>query len=312
MKPASKWLLYGPFLFAAVALCAWWFLWRAGAHAMREALDEFTVTQAASGARVNYEPLRAKGFPFFLRGIARNFSIESGDRAYSCAQTNIDALPYQLDRIVFSCTGAQLIKFGAAQWTISAPDARASIERDSERGWIVRIQTGAAYAESSEIRYAADSLNLNLAPEKGDPATFDISLRAIAAHASKAPGARLDRIDAAIRLGPADAFETRRIDILGFEAHVGESVLKASGAAYSRSDSLNGRLEASLEKPAEMARAIAAFGSPNEDEARAIEAGLAMLAVAWGGTIAAPIIIEDGVVSLAGVRLGEISQTAQP
>jgi len=312
VKPANRLFLYGPFLVAAIALCAWFFVWRAGADSMREALFDFAEAQEANGAKVDHEPLRAKGFPFYLRGAVGKFSIVSGDDAYECENVFVDALPYQLDRIIFSCGGVQRATIDGMIWTISAPEARASVEKDRKRGWIIRTQSGAVKAESNAGRYAFDSLNLNFGPDKDDPAAFDISLRALGVEISKAPETRIDRLDAAIRLSPVDAFSNRRINVLGFEAQIDESLLKAEGALVNRAGSIEGRLDANLEKPVGLARAIANFGSLTEEETRAAEAGVAMLAVASGGAIAAPIVIENGEVSLAGLMLGRIGRADQP
>jgi hypothetical protein len=68
MNRADRRLLWAPFLIAGAVLAVWYFVWRAGADAMRAALADVAAAQAEAGAAFTYEPLRAKGFPFFLRG----------------------------------------------------------------------------------------------------------------------------------------------------------------------------------------------------------------------------------------------------
>lgn len=309
---ANRWFLYGPFLVAALALAAWFPVWRAGAGTMREALADFAAAQATRGAVVDYAPLRARGFPFFLRGVVDGFSLRTDDGSYSCSRLFIDALPYQLDRIVFSCGGDQRATVDGRDWKINAADARASIEQDRDRGWIIRSETGAFKAEGSGESYSAQSVMLNLAPGETDSAVLDISFRAVGGAMSTAPEFEIARIDAALKINQPDAFGRRRIDVLGLEALINGSALTARGALYEQAGAYEGRLDAELEKPVGLARAGAALGLLTPDETRAAEAGLAMLAVAAGGKIAAPIIIQDETVSLAGVTLGRSARADQP
>ncbi|MGD9799693.1 MAG: DUF2125 domain-containing protein [Parvularculaceae bacterium] len=312
MKRANRWLLYGPLLVAALILAGWRVAWGNGADAMRRALADFSATEAARGVSVSFSPLRARGFPFYLRGAVDAFSVSAGDDAYDCARLYLDALPYQPDRVIFSCGGDQRAALGGEVWTITAPDARASLENDRDRGWIVRAETGAFAAAAGGRELVIESLMINIAPDKEESGAIDVSFRAVEAAPPAAAKIDIARIDAALRIFPTDAFNRRRVDVLGLEAVVNDGVLSASGSLGIDSAGVTGQLDAGVEKPVGIVRAIAAAGLLDENDAQAAQAGLAMLAVASGGRIAAPIEFQGNEVRLAGVSLGRIGDPAQP
>lgn len=313
MRRTNRWFLYGPFLLAGGVLIAWFMIWRAGADAMRGAIAEFAEAAASEGASVTHAPLRARGFPFFLRGVVDDFSIAEGDRSFACARLYIDALPYQPDRVIFSCGAEALIGADGESWRLEAPDARASLERDAARGWLARLETGAVTARDGARAASIRSLVVNVGPvAKGDD-RLDVALRALDIAPPDRDVLVAERIDAAARLYPPDAAARRRIEIIGLEAIVNEARLAAHGDVFLDGDGVNGRLDASVEKPVGLVRAMRAFGVlAGDDEARAAEAGLAMFAIAAGGEIVAPIEFDEDGVSIGGVSLGRRARAGQP
>lgn len=309
---ANRWFLYGPFVVAGVIIAAWYMLWRTGAALMRDSLEEFAATQEAEGTRVSYESLSAGGFPFFLRGAVENFQIAKGADSYQCARLFIDALPYAPDRIVFSCGAGQRLTGSGSVWTIDARDARASIERDSKRGWLTKIETGKASAFNDDIEASVGGAIVNLSPAEPGGARIDASLRIVDLGVTRpASGYAIDRIDAAATVSRDDEGEIVRIH--GLEAVIGETMVNAEGEiVFPFGESAHGRLDARVEKPAGLAQTLSDAGLLEKKDARTAQAALAMLAVASGGAVAAPIVVENDEVRLAGLKIARLKPTDQP
>ena len=311
---ANRWFLYGPFIGAGVILGCWFLLWRAGAATMRNSLDEFAATQAGEGIAVAHEPLETRGFPFFLRGVTENFSIGSGAERYECARLYIDALPYAPGRIIFSCGAEQRLIAANGVWILDAKDARASIERDKDRGWIAKIESGRASAFNNDVEVSADHAIINIAPGEPDDDRIDASIRIVSFGVTRpASGYAFDRIDAAATVSGGGAAGDRTIEIHGFKAVISETVVNAKGEIFLPAEGdARGRLDAHIEKPAGLVRTLADAGLLDEKDAKTAEAGLAMLAVASGGAISAPIELDGGEVRLAGLKLADVKRKNQP
>lgn len=302
MNGANRWLLYAPFIVAGVLLIGWRILWLSGAERMREELEKFAATQAAAGVIVAYEPLKTRGFPFFLRGVVDDLSISKGADRYECARVYLDALPYAGDRLIISPSGAQRIISNKSTWTIVADGARASIESDDARDWVFKAESGASSASSGMVQISVEKALINLAPGVDDPSSIEASMRVFGLKmAAPDRSTFVERADAAAGLSAAGAASERRLTLHGAELIVNEAVLKAEGSLLIQAGRPpQGRLDAEVEKPVGLARAFGEAQILTAEEARAAEAGFAMLSVASGGVIHAPIEIEAGKVSFAG------------
>lgn len=309
---ANRWFLYGPFIVAGLILAGWFMLWRSGAAHMGLGLDEFAAAQKAEGTIVAYEPLSARGFPFFLRGAVENFSIASGADRYQCAKLFIDALPYAPGRIIFSCGADQHLTQAGGVWTINAKDARASVERDAGRGWLAKIETGKASAFKDVVEASIESAIVNFAPGEGGQGRIDASISIIGLGVTRpASGYAVDRIDAAATISGGAGGQIVRIH--RFDAILGETKVAAEGEiAIPNHESARGRLTARVERPAGLAQTLSDAGLLGEKDARTAQAALAMLTVASGGAIAAPIDVENDEVRLAGLKIARLNRIAQP
>ncbi|MCA8887744.1 MAG: DUF2125 domain-containing protein, partial [Parvularculaceae bacterium] len=261
-------------------------------------------------------PFHARGFPFFLRGAIDDFSFEEGDLSVYVDQVYLDALPYDFDRLIISSGGGAQIGLSDEFWTIKTADAKASIEPEKDRGWFVKAEAGASTIgrENTEISFARFLLN-------GAPNSEDVSRLEVSVHADDlvvADGehdARIDAVRADFAIGAyemlqgADAVQDWRsagggVDIHGLALVVGASKLQAKGRL--RADQ-NGRpvgvLTATIEKPFDFIAALGAAGYLTADEAETARGAFALLSVAGGGVVEAPIEFEDGVIRLAGVTI---------
>ncbi len=310
MTKANRWLLYGPFSAFGIFLIVWAFIWRAGGDAMRESLAEFAATQSARGIAVDYLPLKARGFPFFLRAAVADFSIAQGEDRYECAKLFIDALPYAPDRIIFSCGVSQHVVRRGASWIVRAENARASIERDEARGWVLKAETGALKADNGADAVSLTRAVINVAPAAKNSDSLQASVRVVGFSSAIA---EIERFDAAVSLSPADAAGGRTLALNGVEILANGSTMRGAGSLFlHKGASATGRIDAEIEKPAGLAHAFEKARLLEKDEAIAAEAGLGMLAVASGGVIRAPIDIANGEIRLAGVKLAELRKKDQP
>ncbi len=310
----NRWFLYGPFIFAGVILAGWFYLWRSGAQTMRRSLDEFVAMRAKDGVTVVHGPLKTGGFPFFLRGAVDQLSIDRGQYRYACDRLYVDALPYARGRIIFSCGAEQRFITPSGAWIIDAKDGRASVERDAQRGWMVRIETGKASAVNNNIEVSVGGATINFAPAQAVTGEFDASMRILDISVTRSSGVyAVDRIDAAATFSKPESGAGRRAAIHGLELAIGDTILKAEGEmALPATGTAQGSFNTRIEKPVGLARMLADAGLLNAEEAITAESGLAMLAVASGGAISAPVELKDGELRLAGFRLARFGSTVQP
>lgn len=307
----NRWFLYGPFIAAGVILVIWFMIWRAGAALMRSSLDEFAAAQAGNRVVVNYDSLTTRGFPFFLRGVVANLSVDDGDDRWRVERLYIDALPYAPDRLIFSPAEEEPVHLrrGAAEWTINAAGARVSIERDKERRWRLKAESGPLSATDGSGVVSIGGMLFNLAPDATERAAFDASLRAVDLGFS-APDGRysVERIDAAFTLG-APVQGRRPVIVHGLAAVMDGTEIAAEGMVSAGGGApAAGRLNAEIRKPEGLAALIARSPHLRPDEARAAVAGLGMLSAASGGVIRAPIDVANGAVSVAGVKIAAFDQ----
>ena len=104
-----RWL-YIPWAIAAIVFLGYFMLWRAGASEMKKAVGAWVEDQREAGYNVSYGTLIADGFPFFLRLHIEDAHIAAhGLWDWQTERLTIDALPYDLNRLIFSTRSQQRI-----------------------------------------------------------------------------------------------------------------------------------------------------------------------------------------------------------
>ena len=281
----------------------WYGVWRAGAAAMRAALGDF----AAENGDVAYAPMRARGFPFFLRGEADDFSIARGKYRLDADRVYLHASPFDLRRIVFSAAPSLRLQTPSGVWSIRTDAARASIEQ-AEGGWLFKAEAAGLEGVSGETRVTTGRGVINIAPEAAG--AFKISFRILGVDLKNARGrTAIARLDAALTA----ADEPLAVTVHALDGEVGLARLGLSGALARDGDGFAaGRLDASIENPAALMEALTVLGAVKPDKARTIEAGLALLGAAGGGRIAAPVEFTNGETKLAGVKIASAPRLGQP
>lgn len=307
MTAPKRWPLWAPFVAAALLLLLWFVVWRAGADRMRAELAAFAAEQSAAGGAVTHAPMRARGFPFFLRGEADGFSLARGRYALEAETLYIHASPFDLSRIVFSVDPALRLATPGGVWTIRAEGARASIEA-AAAGWLFKAEAASLSGVNGAAVVETGRGVVNVAPEGAD--AYKVSFRVLGASLKNARGeAAMARLDAALTA----AGDPLTLNIHGLDADIGPARVGLLGAVRAGDDGrLAGRLDASVENPAALAGALGVVGALKAEDAARVEAGLALLGAAGGGRIAAPLEFAEGEARLAGVRIGKSPRVGQP
>lgn len=341
---ASRWFLILPFVLAGIILAVWYGVWRGGGTIMRAEVARIAEDHRALGATVSHAPLTLEGFPFFLRGRLDDVRYDNGapgaDNVLFEADTVfIDALPYAIDRLIFSVAGRQRISAGAMAFTIDSTDARANVASDPARGWVLRADAGALAVTATARDTAPPAIDrlttgpviINVTPAPDHPTVLEISLTVDTPAVSMAQ-LRANPDSASIPQTASGALAARQIELFAAisasdQFSAPESWRAAGGTVDLRTLSLDagtirldlagrilidragypaGTLEARIDQPQNLAAILEAIGMIDEDEARALGGGLALAAIPGGGTVRAPIILQDGEAEILGQRVAPL------
>ncbi len=320
-RMARKWL-YAVWGAGAIIFAGYYALWRYAAGEMETAVTEWMTEQRENGLQVEHGAIRRDGFPFFLRVHIDAPHIASEDvGAWRAERLTLDALPYDLNRLIFSPSGEQtVVTEQSGLWRFEAEDLRASIANDESRGWVFAVTMKDASSNGPLGQVAKiDSLIFDIAPDEETPTTLTLAL-AGAGYAFRDADRSIDvdKVNVALSLtqthmlSGADAVDNWRhaggaLTIHGMNAAIDQSALSVFGTIGLDNENLPaGELTASLEKPAGLAGALAASGALSAEEADAATAGLAFAAMSQGGRIEAPIILHAGAATIAGVKIADL------
>lgn len=320
MRATSFPVFAAPGVLAIAIFLAYLFVWLAGARQMREAVEDWATDQRESGREASIGRFKATGFPFFLRGALTDVKVASGKWRLETPRVFIDAQPLSPSRFIVSTREPFIVDFGGeGEWRVEAPGARASISRDKEREWRLDVEAGPSRLAriDREGTVVASSFLLSAAPNNIDRTRIFIGLSATAIEFAE-PGREvdLDAIDLAIAIAGATEQATSlrswrdgggAVDIQNAAATKGTARAQISGTVAIDADGYPaGRLEAAIGDPASFVEALAAVGVLRATDVDNARAALSLIAIASGGKIVAPFVLEDGEATIAGVRIGKL------
>ncbi len=339
-----RWL-YLPFAVAAVIVTAYYGLWRAGAAEMEKAIAAWAREQRAAGVAVEYAALRRDGFPFFLRIHIDEPSVTSpSGYRWRGERLSLDALPYEMNKVIAWPLGEQTVTLpNAEEWRVSAGDLRVSLATDKARGWVMSASAGGVRARraTDKAEAAVDSLVFDLAPSAEEPTTLVLSLAGEGASYADgreggpdqgAPGdgngdgisdgnggaIDINRVQTVTLLTRSDALQgeasARRWRDAGGALVVNGLIAEVNGAALTLAGEVTldaafypaGALRAELSRPAGLGGLLRRTGALTPQEADAAAAGLAMMALASGGKIVAPVELNNGSAAIRGVKIADL------
>ena len=321
-RVSRRWL-YIPFAIAAIVVIAYYMLWSAGAAQMKSAVHDWIEDQRSAGLTVSYSDIVSGGFPFFLRVHIDDVEIASPDGwRWQGERLSLDALPYNLNRLVFSPQGEQILSAdGFGEWRVTAADLRASIANDKARGWVFSLTVGNATAlrDADDASAALQSLVFDLAPDAtvGTTLVLNLAARKFTAEVDgeRYSLAELKTVTSAslsdLLLAPDGVSLWRQnggvLNVLGFFADVEDAQFSVSGKIrLDANDYPAGAVNAEIVNPAKFALLLGKTGVISRAEAETAAAGLSLMALAGGGKIAAPIDLKDGKAQIAGVKIADL------
>ncbi|WP_029007064.1 DUF2125 domain-containing protein [Azospirillum halopraeferens] len=106
---------------AAAVYGAWW--WHV-ARAVEDGVAAWSAQQRAHGVSVTYESLTVDGFPFAVRAVARQPSIDGGGIAWRGASLEAEAVPWDPRRIALTLPGIHHLRLadgGGVPLEVTAP-----------------------------------------------------------------------------------------------------------------------------------------------------------------------------------------------
>ncbi|WP_425410767.1 DUF2125 domain-containing protein [Hyphococcus sp.] len=312
--------LYLPFLIAGVIMAAYFFLWRAGAAEMKKGVESWIADQRMAGMKIDHGALIAEGFPFFLR-----VHVEAPDIAQPGAwrwrgdRLTMDALPYDLNKLIFSFRGEQTVWLnGYGEWTISTEEFRTSIANDADREWLFAATIGGFTATRVEdgATAAVESLVLDLAPDAADQSTLTLNLAATRVISDVGKNAiAFDALNTIFAVTGSNAFSANdpanawrsvdgKVQIKMLIVRMEDAELSVSGVlGLDAEDYPTGRLDAHLSAPGVFIEALGQAGVLTAEETEQAAAAMTLTAIAGGGAINAPIELMHGDAQIAGVKI---------
>jgi len=319
-----RWL-YIPFAVAGIVVFAYYLLWSAGAREMKAAVDDWVAEQREAGLTVSHGAIKAGGFPFFLRVHILEPDIASPDSwRWRGEKLSLDALPYDLNKLIFSPVGDQVVALNRyGTWRATADDMRASIARDKLRGWVFSLNIADAKATREEDGAEASlgSLVFDLAPDTAASDTLTLTLAASAmqvkAAAESYDVAALQTVSSLSQthlLNGVDAGAAWRaaggaLTVTGLFIEIEETQVSAAGVIrLDENQYPAGVMNTEIANPAGFARMLGKAGALSHNEAEAAAAGLSLMAFAGGGRIDAPIEMKNGRAEIAGVKIADLPQ----
>jgi hypothetical protein len=280
--------------------------WRSSAVAIKRRIFEWAADQREAGVALSYTKLSFKGFPFFLRGMFDNVSIEARDGNWRTARVYIDMQPIAPRRLILSAPQAhmlQLANYRAIE--IKAPDGRVSFQNSARSGWVVDLQTGALKAAIASYSIRASQVLLRIAPSAKSPLFFDVSFSA--SHAVFGlDGSRSQPADleAMLTFSIANACRPYAVEIERLELVLPHSSAEVSGKlSIVPGSRMDGALDAAVSNPGAIAEFLGRAGALAPNDAETAAATLTLAAISKGGKIEGPLELRDGDVRFAGARI---------
>ena len=324
-KAPSRVLLLAPIGLAVVIFGAWYAVWSKGVETIRTYADEFLAESSSHSINAEYGAYHARGFPFLMRGVFEDLNLSNDEFSYSTDAVIVDALPYDLNRIIFSAQKEQHLNVRGMDFILRAPDSRLSVERHDQRGWMVKTSNGEVPIEftNSQSSVTAARLLINVAPaeDSADPELadkIDISLTAseLAAILSDRSGT-LDTLGASVTLTHDPAGLNQRIDgrpdwqslnaaaeIHGIELATGGSRLAMNGVLrIDRTGRLAGRLSTELTNPSDLLDFLEDIGAVKPRLRSTLDGAMTLAAIAGGGVIRTKVEFKDGDARIFGIRV---------
>ncbi len=300
--------------------------WIYAAGQIRKGVVNWAQEQRAAGITVAHGKITAHGFPFLLRTRIEDVQIAmSSVYDWSVERLYVDALPYDLKRIILSPDGRQrLVVAGVPapldRWEGSADRFRISLADRSTRTqpeqWRIQFDLRTALfrtADGSE-RLSIEQVSADAAPDidNSQRVTLGILANGLGLRRQNDRAGRLPLVEMSsdLFLPPGENTGETATTLLMVINHLvvedqpaqlgvkGEITMDVSGSP-------SGTLETRLVKPANFISTARALGFVTEEQADAALGAVTVESLRQGGAILTSLRISQGVVSIGDGAAGE-------
>ena len=295
---------------AVVVAVVYTAVWHAASIVMERTVHDVIAEQRAAGLHIQHGNIKRHGFPFFWRvRVETPAATAPGVGSWRGDALEIDALPYDLSRIVFTFEGPQIftpdpgLPVSARTITMDGARLRASISNASD------APEGAPWRAAIDLRegtIAADGLGaltverftMDAFPQGDDALRFGGRANAFAW--TDAVGVlAMDYLDFDMTGRPTDGGGAE-LDIAYIRVAAGGGAISADGRLFAPVDAAtSGRFTVDVKKPKPVLDAVAAYGAISQEQADAASLALGVKGLAQGSGAARSIIDFDA----AGVRI---------
>ena len=332
--PRGQLLFIIVLVISVLILLAYTIVWQMGARAMKGAVFGWITDQREAGLNITHGDVKTGGFPFFLRTLIDTACIGDEKNGHWCAeQLAIDALPYDLNRLIFSPSGSQTLNLknfpdGYQNWSGRADRIRASLGRDKEREWFfaLNIKDGSLMGDNVQASLASNNLIINLGPDQNRPQDIRLQIQIeglsgeVALDNDPFRNLALDRIEISLageaidQFGSVGAHPLRDWSRQGGSVAIdrvlitrGESQFAAKGDVKVDGDGYpQGEIEILFVKPFPLLEQIEATKVLTEAEAASVRGAVAVATMAQGGKIDGSFVMQDGVLRYDGQLLTKL------
>lgn len=330
-KRRRRTFLYAMMAISIVLCVIYTLLWMMGARGIKTAIHDFVIEQRANGMIVEHGAVTSKGFPFLLRTRIEN--VHMGQDAlwdWRSEAVFIDALPYALDRMIFSAVGDQRVHLDQGQapfniWTGRGATLRASIasKKDTQWAFVLQIEQASFISQKGEATMSADKLVVNIAPLARELTSIGASLAADKLswqrkNVTPRVNVPIDRTEIALNISHTDELgddgDLRQWGAMGgvltldhFVINDLPATLSAAGfVGVNENGQANGQFNTVLSKPANFLTSLDQLGLVPPNQKDALTTGLAISSFAGGGTIKTLFEIRGGQVLANGAPIADL------
>lgn len=310
---------------------AFWFV---SAQKIREAVELWISDQRSAGLIVEHQSLKMRGYPLVWRAELKNVTFGQDERASALWRWRVDALnviaaPHQLTSLKLIPKGEQhLTAKGIGDWRAQWRDVKVRLAHNGESGWLATLEGDTALIEqqSTGRTLTFENANISIRPKPSAPDQINAAIGIKNAVISLKDNDDKERrvhapiLETDLTLTHSayllangglnawrDATGKLLLDRIALDIE-GAKGLFDGALSIDADHYLAGQVNADIKDPGKLARALGVLGVIPPETAQAAEAGLSLAALAQGGKIKGPIILQNGAASLLGVKLAKLPQ----
>ncbi len=307
--------------------------WHKAAEQMEQFVDGWIEDQRKAGLIVKNSNQRTHGFPFFLRTSIITATIGDGKSwLWSSEKLDIDILPYDFSRVIFSPSGEQFFSIGtqAEGWqdiTGTAEKIRASLGQDKERDWyfILDVEAATVSAYNGDAKATFNNFLLNVSPSTKDETIISINTQLNDFDFNMNEGHNDHKINLPLFQFSSNVTHTDKFELglpewskNGGAITINHLIAENDPSQFSAEGKISidengyplGTIDTRLIKPVNFMATLRNSGFLTEEQVDAATGAIAIATLSGGGAIQKQFILRDGSIIVDGQRIGELPKLA--